>query len=556
MTIELGDVAFDKDIVFKQLRNDLKDDWFPDPLGYSDLIEAGLIEERIAANRKQNGGVYQPSPAQLINIPKSNFTLRYALETSLTDRTIYHALASHLLPHYDKLILWRVYSHRLSSNVPSEGDHRSSERYTFRNGVAAWNDFLGSVRGALKPGGVLLCTDLANYFENIDLRLLEGTFRSLIGELGLAGDASKLVVAHIDQLFNYLKCWSYSPEKGLPQNRDASSFLANVYMRSVDKTMTEKGYDYYRYMDDIRIVCSDQYQARKALKELVLSLREIGQVVNSGKTSFIPFSESAEIEKSLSLGSIEMRRIDTAWRTKSLRPISRSFVPLRDLAITTMRGRGYDTKEFRYCISRLETLARCKEFAVPTEYFDEVTSLILDGLDWAPAAVDQFCRYLRAVDLGVGHLARIAEHLTSPDKTIYNWKNYRLWVLLAQKEHRDDVLMTVAKEIVRTRPDDATRAGATIYIGALGTRNDRATVAENFHSLSSYIGQRSAIIAVQELHYGPNQENPISIKTHVKDHVRPDLAGSYRAIRGLGKYLSPLEPISVTRYVDLERDYA
>lgn len=45
---------------------------------------------------------------------------------------------------------------------------------------------------------------------------------------------------------------------GLPQNRDASSFLSNVLLSRVDKAMAGKGYDYYRYVDDIRVIADDE----------------------------------------------------------------------------------------------------------------------------------------------------------------------------------------------------------------------------------------------------------------------------------------------------------
>jgi hypothetical protein len=38
MNINLGSITLDKPKLIKQLRQDLKDDWFPDPLRYSDIF--------------------------------------------------------------------------------------------------------------------------------------------------------------------------------------------------------------------------------------------------------------------------------------------------------------------------------------------------------------------------------------------------------------------------------------------------------------------------------------------------------------------------------------
>ncbi len=55
----------------------------------------------------------------------------------------------------------------------------------------------------------------------------------------------------ISEIDRCLRSWSYRSEFGLPQNRDASSFLANLTLLSVDEAMLSRGYKYYRYMDDI-----------------------------------------------------------------------------------------------------------------------------------------------------------------------------------------------------------------------------------------------------------------------------------------------------------------
>lgn len=552
MSVQLGNITFDESSVIKQLKVDFKDDWFPDPIGYSDFISGKLLTDIVRENFKKNHGKYAPSPALLLNVPKSNFTLRYALETSFSDRAIYHSLAMRLLPFYDKLISEWVFSHR-SGNI--HGKDRSDDKYVFRNGIQAWSDFLGCIQSAAKPGTVLLSTDLANYFENINISHLKSVMLDLVPELdGEAGQKSEIRLI-VEQLFTYLSAWSFTGDRGLPQNRDASSFLANVYMRSVDQQMLEKGYAYFRYMDDIKIVCSSEAAAKLALKQLILSLRPLGQVVNGGKTSFV-FSDDAEaVRACLDMPSIEMKRIDAAWATKALNPISRSFLPLKRLAVSVLQAGGYHSREFRFCINRLETLARCSEFKVPDAFFDEITPLIISGLDKSPVATDQICRFLRAVPLSNEHFQLIASHLMDEDRGIYNWKNYRLWVLLTQKEYRSDALIQRAKTILSERPDDPTRAGATLYLGAFGALEDRELVATKFAELGSFLGQRNAIIAVQELHFRPAAGKQVSIDTHVRSHLRDDLTGTYRALKRSGTYHEKLEPVSITRYVDQERDY-
>ena len=541
MTISLIPVQFDHKLVQAQLRMDLRDDWFPDPLRFEDMFDGGHVEFVLKENLQKHDGEFQPSTRTLYNIPKSNFTLRYALETSLAERALYHALAMRLLPLYDPHIPWNVFNHRAS--------HKPSSRYLFRRAIPAWQDFTGVVRDALANSQVLLSTDLTNYFENINLCRLKST---LIKELPVleASPAEKAAIRiHISALFEYLESWCYSESAGLPQNRDASSFLANVYMLPVDRFMLADGYQYFRYMDDIKIVCSSEHDARKTLKVLSLQLRKLGLSVNSGKTRIVPVADGEAINDCLDAGDPDLQRIDSIWQTRSLRPIRRSFPLLSELARRQLRMGKVGSRTFRYCVKRLEALASCPEFEVPETYFSQITPLVIDALSEFPASTDELAKYIRAVPTTDADLAQVSELLRDGRRNFYTWQNYRLWMLLVQKGFRNADLLGYAMEVVRTQEDNATRCGATLYAGAFGNKNDRIEVAKRFRTLGSYIGQRSAILAVQELHFSPH------IRDHIAPWLRDDLKNVYRMLKRRGDYVAPPLPMPITRVLDRESDY-
>lgn len=277
MSIDLGAIQFDDEIVLRQLKSDLKDDWFPDPRMFDDMFDQKIIQELISNNFSQNHGTYKPNKRSVLNVPKSNFTLRYGLEVSVSDRAFYHGLVSFLVPFFDPLIPWNVFSHRYT---------KKDNKYLFQRAVGAWSDFVGNIQATLtaNPQAVLLSTDLANYFEHIDIEKLKEVMESLLPEVEATADEKGHIRSHLKTLFENLKEWCYTETSGLPQNRDASSFLANIYMLKVDSFMLELGYRYYRYMDDIKIICDDEFHARHALKRLSLQLRELGLSVNSKKT--------------------------------------------------------------------------------------------------------------------------------------------------------------------------------------------------------------------------------------------------------------------------------
>ncbi|WP_439817995.1 RNA-directed DNA polymerase [Zavarzinia sp. CC-PAN008] len=539
--MSLGPIEFDEKVVKKQLARDLVDDWFPDPLNFTDLLESDHIERILRNNFVENHGEFAPHSRTLLNIPKPNYTLRYGLETSFCERALYHALVSRLVPTYDTLIPWNVFSHRAA-----QGDR---ERYLFRRPIPAWRDFTGIVRNTIGASDYLLSTDLTNYFENISLSELKRTIVSFLPEVQVDANEKAAIRANVELLFSCLKSWAYSETGGLPQNRDASSFLANIYMLPIDRALLQQGYKYFRYMDDIKIVCSDKAAARRALKALTIELRKRGLAVNAGKTQIAAASETQTIGDCLDSGEPELQRIDSIWQTRQLRPISRSFPLLRAYTLRKLREGDVASRGFRYCIRRLEALAVCAEFEVPEAYFTDITRLVLEALPEHPASSDELARYLRAVPTKREDLDLVGSLLTDAGRNFYTWQCYRLWLLLVQKKHRDEALVAYAMQVVRSGGDNAARCGATLYAGAFGTSVDRIGIAERFSDLRSFLGQRAALLAIQELHFKPH------VAAYVMPNLRADLLGVYRGLGRRGIYMAPPKPISITRILDTERDY-
>jgi hypothetical protein len=77
MALSLGSLQFEEPWLFKQLRKDLRDDWFPDPRLFRDMIDSGILAKIITDNCSSNQGRYVASASTLFNLPKPNFTLRY-----------------------------------------------------------------------------------------------------------------------------------------------------------------------------------------------------------------------------------------------------------------------------------------------------------------------------------------------------------------------------------------------------------------------------------------------------------------------------------------------
>ncbi len=543
--IELGDVVFEADQLARQLRTDQQDDWFPDPLSFNDMVSGDSLATKFADNLSKHQGRYAPTNRNLFNVPKANLTLRYALETGLTDRALYHGLTLFLMRFYDPLIPWNVFNHRVELKDTKNGS-------PFKPAIPSWKDFIGSARSALPLDGVLLSTDISNYYEHIDISQLRTTLLDLLPQVEATAVEKAQIRARIDLLLTNLSSWAYTDKRGLPQNRDASSFLANLYMQPVDKLMREKGYadTYFRYMDDIKIVCVDRFHARRALKDLILALRELHLSVNSKKTEICDGAVAKGHDGVLSEGPEVVQYLDVMWRTKAREPILRSIPQLKQLTLDLIDREEADSREFRFCINRLVKLALCQDLHVPAEFFVELTAAMIKGLITSPAATDKLTEYLAAVSTTDDDLERVAQYLRERDKAIYGWQNYRLWMLLGYKGHRSNELMDCARAIIEGTDDNSTRAGASVYAGSTGTHEDRVVIAERFGTLSSFLGQRSALVAVHELPF------EATIREHIGPHVRDDLKGVYRELRrSCGTYYNSPKRIPLTDLVHMDRGY-
>lgn len=553
--IRLGPIELDERHLIKHIKDDLVDDWFPDPLLYRDMTKRGVLSECLMSNFEANHGAYKASERDEYNVPKPNFTLRYALETTFPDRALYQGLAEFLKPFFDlplsrSIIPWNVFNNRVTPAVPGR-------KKALGGGVEAWKNFHGVARSALveksrgNPHAALLSTDVSAYYENIDLSILKRTLLSLLPELEAPGHQKYQIRAHTQLLFDCLKSWSYDGMRGLPQNRDASSFLGNLYMHPVDKAMHEKGYgqSYFRYMDDIKIACDDEFSARRALQDLSLSLRAIGLTLNSKKTEICLASDTPSVDRCLEEVADELQTIDAMWRTKSASVLTRSLPYLAEFTLTTARKGAFDGKNFRFCINKLRKLAICTDFAVPNRYFAPLTPEVVKGIDRCPSSTHTLVQYLSAVPLTSPDLDAVSAHLLDPKRCVYDWQDYYLWSLLGQKRHRTLDLMARAEEHVCSGGDTPARAAASLYLGVVGDTSRRLLVAEHFKTLSTSLGQRCALIAIHELSREQTQNQ-------IRGNVRPELTKLYSVSRDAkGTYFAPPGRIQLVDLIDSDSPY-
>jgi len=82
LNLDFGLYNIDLNKIIKYFEQDLKDDWFLDPLHYDDLIKRNdTLINYFQENIESNHGVFKPKKRLLFDIPKDGGALRYSLET-------------------------------------------------------------------------------------------------------------------------------------------------------------------------------------------------------------------------------------------------------------------------------------------------------------------------------------------------------------------------------------------------------------------------------------------------------------------------------------------
>jgi len=506
--------------VLNHLRRDLRDDWYPDVLNHSDSLNADFICSRLEQLQQDPLKGYEATERVVRDIPKSGGALRYSLETNIVDRFVYQALVEEFARPLDALLSSQVFSHRYQFE---------DRKGFFKPAVPQWSLF----RDALQETGRhrwIVEADLQNFYESISLAELHKALLQGISEA--EGDFKQKARRRYaaDMLLQLLPKWCYALTHGLPQNRDASSFLANQYMRRVDQDMAREYPSYFRYMDDIRICVDSRDDARRALVALTRSLRGIGLSLNSKKTKIYSPS-SDEHREMMKPEDKRMRDIDDMWRSRSQATIARSLDYIAELTREVLVEGETDSRKFRFCVNRLQKLAQAEDLDIDIPHRDALKKLVLNRIVEDASVADQLCAFLRAVRLTAEECHALEALLLNDRTYLYEWQRYHIVLLLVDHGHSSQELLAACDKAVhglRGIDSAVPRDLALVVLGKYGGESWRSIIAKLYGEVClGHVEQRAGIIAVHEVAYSGRE----GIKDLVAPHVPVSMSGMYREIR-------------------------
>jgi hypothetical protein len=235
-------------------------------------------------------------------------------------------------------------------------------------------------------------------------------------------------------LADCLRRWSGSRAKGIPQGQSASNILAKLYMNPIDKGLRNEGFDHLRYVDDLRVFCRSELEARKALHVLNRLLRERGLNIHSAKTYIRPIEE-ARIEIDGVTPRIEAIREEMIGEADGIDATDDPYS--RDDSEEATEGDGDpSTREILELSFQKSFVDPAGKFEAPWFHYllkglaatrsAVAVECCLDYIRHRPEETGPVLAYLSKVDLTEANTSDLVAHLDADD-AIYD---YQLWQIL------------------------------------------------------------------------------------------------------------------------------
>lgn len=163
----------------------------------------------------------------------------------------------------------RVHSYRLGKEGPGFFDRSKSWR--------SYKQATLDEEALNNEDAVVIQTDIASFYEHIYHHRLENVVKDLV-------PAGSTIALQIDRILSKLAA---GRSFGLPVGGQCARVLAEVMMTPIDRSLTDAGLAWHRYVDDFTLICYSQQDAYKALSVLSHALADYGLSLNRSKTTIL-----------------------------------------------------------------------------------------------------------------------------------------------------------------------------------------------------------------------------------------------------------------------------
>lgn len=522
---QINNSYLDLNIAIERTRTDMNDDWYYDSLQYIDLLNSDYLYAELEKYFYQNS--YKASKAEKFYVPKNNYTLREAYILPLIDRVIYMAIAGEL---------GEIIDDSLISNVFAPRYNRIKENSLLINGVEQWIKMKYKISQEINKKdndefefNCILHVDILNYYDNIDKRLLVEKLKRIATNNNHLNTISLLETF----LFNYSE-----KSTGLPQNNEASALFSTFYLNQVDVFMNNHTHSYYRFADDIKILCKDKYDARKFLVLLEKELKRCQLSVNSQKTKIVEIVEanrtkekSDNIQIRKEVGEIFNSKIElirVLSKSSNYQYRNEAFHSAIKLLSENIDSDGNENDEqstnLRFALRIIEFLGKSKiHFQT---YKNELLKSLLKAvkaLKDTPWITPQVCKILSLVEkdqFASVFAIELRELVLNKKLATYPYQQFQIWLLFAKQKFESNDLIKFATEQIEINDSTqkATTSAQILYLSTVD-KNFKRIILRKFEEkfTNGYFQDRAALVALRSF-------NLLEPK---KESIHPALSSSF-----------------------------
>jgi hypothetical protein len=426
-----------------------------------DLIRVDEDGFLAALHAQLTEGRFVPRPARHVGTPKAGWHVRPATVLGIEDELVYHYLTLHCLAEVRATNQWSEGKFRfayLTAPSPPTGQEWFVRKFT------GWKKFSDVSLGLLKQGyPFILLADIAAYYENIDIG-------RLMLDLGAAGVKDRTTAL----LSTCLNKWAMPRNRGIPQSLSPSHVFGEFYLDSIDRELDRKQAEHLRYLDDFRVFCQTERDARLSLHLLTNLLRERGLNLQAAKSEVVPNAEAtAKIEHAPRLVEQVTERVakmiaaiprgSVAMTPEELRdyilehPQEIEEKTIRETWADFVSGKiEFDKTVFHFLLSRLRDAKLA--IAVPA-----ALTIMRDRPEETGAVLDYVANFLDDIDDNTR--AAIAAIAVGAD-TIFEYQRYAIlrW-FFRQRIKQSDLLAFCRAHATSSSPFQVMRAYILGYLG-------------------------------------------------------------------------------------------
>ena len=482
----------DLELAWQRIKLDIPDCVFTRNPFEVRLLEGDLSGYLNNLNRQIRNDEYHPKPMYICNVPKGNGLVRPGPILSIEDRIIYYACLGACVSNIYETLRWPQEMVDFSYPISNEFENVK----WLKNRFIGWKKFRTvSLKKLETDISHVIMTDISIYYENINIMTL---MSDLSGAL-VDDDIIKL-------LSKCLNRWAQSTGRGIPQGCVPSHLLGKLYLNSVDLNLRAMGYEHLRYVDDIRIFCGSEAEAKEALVDLTELLRKRGLNLQSAKTKIYESDEAKTIVDGVQpiLQPI-MKELNEALGTDNpyfsaaqadeLLEQMEADTPIEVLTqafqehFINKGEEDFDKTLFHFLLKRLGK----SKSGIAVAY-------CLDLLKTHPEETADILKYFQSIDV-IEQIENLVVEFLRSEHAVYPYQDYQIleWFSEYPENPSEDLLAIARRMAFANSPPKYLRVVSRKLVGEFGTSADLERLESLYSELDDEIEQCNIICCLKNM---------------------------------------------------------